>query len=533
MVALDLSGRPFFAHDLQLAGVRIGEFDGDLAAHFFRSLATQAGMTLHVRLLAGSDAHHIVEAVFKGVARALARGLRAPRARRRGAVHQGDALTALRHRGRPPRIAVVDYGMGNLASVAKALERSGADVRVTDEHRRRCATPPPSCCPASAPFATRRRGSSSSGLGAAVLERIAAGAPFLGVCLGLQLLFESSGEGGRWPGLGVFAGTVERLRDRRSRCRTSAGTSSSGRPAGAGMARGLPAPAAVYFVHSYAARPADPAIVAATTDYGGAVVAAVARDNCLGGTVPSREELRRRACVCWPTSWTASSRRYAPHDRLPGRRHPGRQGRAPAARRLRRRHRLRRRPGRPGAALAGRGRRGAARRRPRRGAHRRARQLRHRRAHRRGRSTSPCSTAAASAAPRASRSSPGIGVHWVVMGTAAVTALDLLDDALEVARRAPRRRPGLHRRHGGHARLAAALADERHRASPRSSTSTACKRVVYTDTARDGMLGGPEPHRSARPRRGHARSRSSSRAASRCSTTSAASRSSTCPTSSA
>jgi imidazoleglycerol-phosphate dehydratase len=72
MVALDLSGRPHFAHDLQLAGVRIGEFDADLTPHFFRSLATQSGMTLHVRLLAGSDAHHIVEAVFKAFARALA-----------------------------------------------------------------------------------------------------------------------------------------------------------------------------------------------------------------------------------------------------------------------------------------------------------------------------------------------------------------------------------------------------------------------------------------------------------------------------
>ena len=71
MVVLDLSGRPYLAHDLRLAGVRIGEFDADLTAHFLRSLATQSGMTLHVRILAGSDAHHIVEAVFKGFARAL------------------------------------------------------------------------------------------------------------------------------------------------------------------------------------------------------------------------------------------------------------------------------------------------------------------------------------------------------------------------------------------------------------------------------------------------------------------------------
>ena len=72
MVALDLSGRPYFVHDLQLAGVRLGDYDADLTPHFLRSLATQCGMTLHVRLLAGSDAHHIVEAVFKAFARALA-----------------------------------------------------------------------------------------------------------------------------------------------------------------------------------------------------------------------------------------------------------------------------------------------------------------------------------------------------------------------------------------------------------------------------------------------------------------------------
>lgn len=72
MVSLDLSGRSFFVHDLQLAGVRVGAFEAGLVPHFFRSLATQAALTLHVRLLAGSDTHHIVEAVFKGVARALA-----------------------------------------------------------------------------------------------------------------------------------------------------------------------------------------------------------------------------------------------------------------------------------------------------------------------------------------------------------------------------------------------------------------------------------------------------------------------------
>jgi len=72
MVALDLSGRPFFVHDLELTGVRVGDFDAGLTAHFLSSLAMRSGMTLHVRLLAGSDPHHIVEAVFKAFARALA-----------------------------------------------------------------------------------------------------------------------------------------------------------------------------------------------------------------------------------------------------------------------------------------------------------------------------------------------------------------------------------------------------------------------------------------------------------------------------
>jgi imidazole glycerol-phosphate synthase subunit HisH len=174
-------------------------------------------------------------------------------------------------------VAVVDYGMGNLASVAKALERSGAEARITASVtavRAAAAV----VLPGVGAFRDAAERLEQSGLGAAVLERIATGAPFLGVCLGLQLLFESSGEGGRWPGLGLFAGTVERLE-------TGLKVPHVGwnelvwTAAGREMADGLPSPAAVYFVHSYAARPADSAIVAATTDYGGSVVAAVASAN--------------------------------------------------------------------------------------------------------------------------------------------------------------------------------------------------------------------------------------------------------------
>lgn len=177
----------------------------------------------------------------------------------------------------PPRIAVVDYGMGNLASVAKALERTGADVRLT-ESTAAVRDADAVVLPGVGAFRAAAAKLETSGLGAAVLSQIAAGVPFLGVCLGLQLLFESSGEGGRWPGLGVLGGTVERL-DTTLKVPHIGWNDLEWGPAGAGMARGLPAPPVVYFVHSYAAIPADPSVVAATTEYGGRIVAAVARDN--------------------------------------------------------------------------------------------------------------------------------------------------------------------------------------------------------------------------------------------------------------
>jgi imidazoleglycerol-phosphate dehydratase len=71
LVALDLSGRPHLEHDLRLAGLRVGEFEADLTSHFWRSFVNKAGVTLHIRVLSGDDPHHIIEAVFKGVARAL------------------------------------------------------------------------------------------------------------------------------------------------------------------------------------------------------------------------------------------------------------------------------------------------------------------------------------------------------------------------------------------------------------------------------------------------------------------------------
>ncbi len=167
--------------------------------------------------------------------------------------------------------------MGNLASVAKALERSGAEASITAS-RTVVRDADAVVLPGVGAFRDAAERLEQSGLGEVVVERIAAGVPFLGVCLGLQLLFESSGEGGRWPGLGVFGGTVERL-ETTLKVPHIGWNELTWTPAGHEMAGDLPDGVAVYFVHSYAARPADPAVVAATTDYGGPVVAAVAREN--------------------------------------------------------------------------------------------------------------------------------------------------------------------------------------------------------------------------------------------------------------
>ena len=137
-------------------------------------------------------------------------------------------------------LAVVDYGMGNLASVAKALERAGADVRLTQSTSAVDAADGV-VLPGVGAFRDAAARLESTGLGAVVTRRIAAGAPFLGVCLGLQLLFESSGEGGRWQGLGVLGGTVERL-ETPLKVPHIGWNELAWRAAGAGMARGLPAP---------------------------------------------------------------------------------------------------------------------------------------------------------------------------------------------------------------------------------------------------------------------------------------------------
>lgn len=175
------------------------------------------------------------------------------------------------------KIAIIDYGMGNLHSAAKAFERVGASVTVTqvpEEVRRADQI----VLPGVGAFGDCMKNLTDRGLVPVIHEVIDAGKPFLGICLGLQLLFEGSEEDPGIPGLGVFRGMVRKIAAPGLKIPHMGWNSLMFRSENP-LFKGLPDPAFVYFVHSFHAVPDDPELVTAVADYGGAVTAAVGRER--------------------------------------------------------------------------------------------------------------------------------------------------------------------------------------------------------------------------------------------------------------
>ena len=170
-------------------------------------------------------------------------------------------------------IAVVDVCLGNLRSVERALVHVGADVVVTsdpDVVRRADKL----VVPGQGAFGVFMRGLGERGLGEALREAIADGKPYLGICLGLQVLFEHSEEGD-CAGLGILRGDVTRLRPTDPRLKIPHMGWNQVRGSAPGIADG----AYVYFVHSYRVVPADPAIVALEAEHGERFCAAIRHAN--------------------------------------------------------------------------------------------------------------------------------------------------------------------------------------------------------------------------------------------------------------
>jgi len=176
-------------------------------------------------------------------------------------------------------IAVVDVCSGNLRSVERGIARAGGDVVVTrdaDVVRRADKI----VVPGQGAFGVFMRGLVERGLGDAIREAIASGRPFLGICLGMQVLFDASEEQGPCPGLGLVPGRVVRIVPSAPHIKVPhIGWNRIAQRRPDPMLAGVADGAHVYFDHSYHAVPDDPSLVALGSDHGIELTAAIRRDN--------------------------------------------------------------------------------------------------------------------------------------------------------------------------------------------------------------------------------------------------------------
>jgi imidazole glycerol-phosphate synthase subunit HisH len=180
-----------------------------------------------------------------------------------------------------PAIVVVDYGMGNRRSVQKAIEHVGAVAAITSDHDQIRAADG-LVVPGVGAFPRAMRNLSELGLPDLLHERAREGVPTLGICLGMQLLFERSEELEPTVGLGLLPGEVTRLKSGGLRI-PHIGWNEVAFERDCVLTTGLPAGGVpLYHVHSYAARPADRDDVVGSTEYGERFVTFVARDNVFG-----------------------------------------------------------------------------------------------------------------------------------------------------------------------------------------------------------------------------------------------------------
>ena len=175
------------------------------------------------------------------------------------------------------RIGIVDYGMGNRRSVEKALERVGARPTISADHGelRRCAG---LVVPGVGAFPQAMENLRAAGLDELVRERLDAGVPVLGICLGMQLLFESSSELGGGEGLGLIPGEVRPLRAPGLKL-PHIGWSRVRLRRPSDLTAGLPDECAFYHVHSFAPVTADPGDVLGEGEYGEPFVSMVQRGD--------------------------------------------------------------------------------------------------------------------------------------------------------------------------------------------------------------------------------------------------------------
>jgi imidazole glycerol-phosphate synthase subunit HisH len=185
------------------------------------------------------------------------------------------------------RVAVVDYGIGNVFSVCNALKAVGADVQLTRSFADIRAADR-LILPGVGAFARAMEAINQFGLGSVISEYVATGKPFLGICIGMQVLMEKSSEFGDHKGLGFIAGSVERVasanpKGERVRVPNIGWSTLREDQPFDGTPLSVTGGDAVYFVHSYHCQPSDEKHLLASVDYDGVkVTAAIRRDNIMG-----------------------------------------------------------------------------------------------------------------------------------------------------------------------------------------------------------------------------------------------------------
>ena len=177
-------------------------------------------------------------------------------------------------------IALIDYGAGNLLSVGKAFRHIGCEISVTSDPKELKAASA-AVLPGVGAFGDAMGCLRRSGLTKPVLDFLASGKPFLGICLGMQLLFEGSEESPDVPGLGVFRGEILRIPDAPGLKIPHIGWNRLDLRAKDGLYAGLEPNPYVYFVHSYYLKAEDPGIVSATAKYGVTLDASVRHGNIM------------------------------------------------------------------------------------------------------------------------------------------------------------------------------------------------------------------------------------------------------------
>ena len=177
-------------------------------------------------------------------------------------------------------IGIVDYGMGNRRSVEKALERVGARPVLSGDHGELRAAEG-LVVPGVGAFPEAMRRLARAGLDELIAERATAETPVLGICLGMQLLFESSAELGAATGLGLLPGAVTQL-DPRGAKLPHIGWNQVRWRRGSALTAGLPDPCAFYHVHSFVARPVEEQDVLGDSEYGEPFASVVGRGPVYG-----------------------------------------------------------------------------------------------------------------------------------------------------------------------------------------------------------------------------------------------------------